>query len=100
MGRIWIYIGDFLEPVQGPTRTRPRRFSSSGPSCGPQPILSNGVKAAAVTFQRGFLPRQPLPALDHYVGIFGIELQTVTDAPGHLRRGECSAAAEKRLVDE
>src|ERR1035438_2447361 len=76
-----------------------RRLFWPGYSCGPPyTILRHGAKCAALAFQRGLLAGQPLPALDHYVDIFGIEIQSVTDALRHFRRGESSAAAQKRVI--
>ena len=63
------------------------RFSSV-PSCRhPHPISCHGLKRAAVTLQHSFPARQPWPAPDDDIGIFGVELQSITNPLRHLRRG-------------
>src|ERR1039457_1991661 len=95
-GSLWLPIGihagwNFAEgPVFG---------MAVSPSCRqPRSVLCHGVIRAAVAFQRGLLAAQPLPTLDHHVGILGIEFQPVTDPLRHFRRRKCGAAAQKRLI--
>ena len=73
------------KPVSVRRRIPLRRLFLSGHSCRqPRIVLSNRIERAPVAFERGFLPGQPLPALDHHVDILGIEFQSATDAPGQL----------------
>src|SRR4051812_42015020 len=73
------------------------REMSRGPL---QPILGNQVKGAPITFERGLLSAQLLPALDHNIGILGIEIQSAANALAELRRRERRPAAQKWVIHQ
>src|SRR5260370_5767583 len=57
-------------------------------------------KGSAVAVERCLLASQLLPALDHYIDIFGIKLHAIAGSFRQLCGRECRAASEERIIDQ
>jgi hypothetical protein len=61
-------------------------------------FLGEFIERVPVAVEDSLLSGVLLPAENDYVHILRIELRTVTDAPGLLRRNQSSSTAEKRIL--
>src|ERR1035437_6121024 len=68
-------------------------------SCCPDPaFLGDLLESPPVDIEAGFLAGQRLPALDHYVNVFGIQFDAAADALGEFGGGQRRTAAQEWLV--
>src|ERR1035437_8406773 len=63
-------------------------------------FLSDLLERPPVAVERGFPAGQRLPALDHYVHVFGIQFDAAADALGQFGGGQRRAAAQEWLVHQ
>ena len=58
------------------------------------------LERPAITIERCFEAREPLPPLDDHIDILRIELQSTAHALSQFRRGQRGTAAKERLVHQ